>query len=84
MNRDKQPYLSIVIPVYNEERRVKNLTQIIPYLKKQKYSWEVIVVNDGSTDKTETKLEQLKKQLKDVKGFKHVGTSQTFDPNLNF
>ncbi|HAX03966.1 MAG: hypothetical protein A2Y45_07365 [Tenericutes bacterium GWC2_34_14] len=27
---------------------------------------------------------QLKKQLKDVKGFKHVGTSQTFDPNLNF
>jgi|SRR3989344_2392735 len=64
MNRDKQPYLSIVIPVYNEERRVKNLTQIIPYLKKQKYSWEVIVVNDGSTDKTETKLEQLKKKLK--------------------
>jgi len=27
---------------------------------------------------------QLKKQLKDVKGFKHVGTSQTFDPNLIF
>ncbi len=27
---------------------------------------------------------QLKKQLKDVKGFKHVGTSQTFDQNLNF
>jgi uncharacterized protein YlbG (UPF0298 family) len=27
---------------------------------------------------------QLKKQLKDVKGFKHVGTSQTFDVNLNF
>ena len=27
---------------------------------------------------------QLKKQLKDVKGFKHVGTSQTFDQSLNF
>lgn len=27
---------------------------------------------------------QLKKQLKDVKGFKHLGTSQTFDANLNF
>lgn len=27
---------------------------------------------------------QLKKQLKDVKGFKHLGTSQTFDTNLNF
>ena len=27
---------------------------------------------------------QLKKQLKDVKGFKHIGTSQTIDTNLNF
>jgi uncharacterized protein YlbG (UPF0298 family) len=27
---------------------------------------------------------QLKKQLKDVKGFKHIGTSQTYDENLNF
>jgi len=27
---------------------------------------------------------QLKKQLKDIKGFKHVGTSQTYDENLNF
>lgn len=26
----------------------------------------------------------LKKQLKDVKGFKFVGPSQMFDPNLNF
>lgn len=28
--------------------------------------------------------QNLKKQLKDVKGFKHLGTSQTFDPNVNF
>lgn len=27
---------------------------------------------------------QLKKQLKDIKGFKHIGTSQTYDENLNF
>ncbi|PKK99516.1 MAG: hypothetical protein CVV57_00225 [Tenericutes bacterium HGW-Tenericutes-2] len=26
----------------------------------------------------------LKKQLKDVKGFKHIGPSQLFDPNVNF
>lgn len=26
----------------------------------------------------------LKKQLKDVKGFKHIGTSQIYDENLNF
>ena len=26
----------------------------------------------------------LKKQLKDIKGFKHIGPSQLFDPNVNF
>ena len=26
----------------------------------------------------------LKKQLKDVKGFKYIGPSQMYDPNLNF
>ncbi|MBN2300624.1 MAG: DUF2129 domain-containing protein [Acholeplasmataceae bacterium] len=26
----------------------------------------------------------LKKQLKDIKGFKHIGPSQMYDPNLNF
>lgn len=46
-------YLSIVIPCYNEERRLeKNLEIKIKYFKKQKYSWEIILVNDGSSDKT--------------------------------
>lgn len=61
--RYKTPFLSIIIPVFNEERRVKSLNQIISYLKKQKYSWEIIVVNDGSTDKTSKILGLLKKQF---------------------
>lgn len=60
MNQIPKPHLSVVIPVYNEEKRVNNLTQIMSYLKKQKFKWEVIVVNDGSTDKTLKKLKLLK------------------------
>lgn len=49
----KDVYLSVIIPVYNEERRLPfTLKAVISYLKKQSYSWEVAVVNDGSTDKT--------------------------------
>lgn len=47
------PYLSIVIPAYNEENRIGwTLTETFDYLGKQDYSSEVIVVNDGSTDRT--------------------------------
>lgn len=47
------PFLSIVIPAYNEEARIgKTLTGTFEYLDAQSYESEVIVVNDGSRDKT--------------------------------
>ncbi len=46
-------YLSIIIPAYNEEKRIpETLKKIKAYLKDQSYSWEIIVVNDGSKDNT--------------------------------
>jgi dolichyl-phosphate beta-glucosyltransferase len=46
--------LSVVIPAYNEELRLPGtLSQSIEYLKRQSYSSEIIVFNDGSTDDTE-------------------------------
>lgn len=62
--KSKIPYISIIIPIYNEEKRIKRLEEIYSYLKKQRYSWEIIVVNDGSTDKTKTILNSLKKKLR--------------------
>ncbi|MEK7061155.1 MAG: dolichyl-phosphate beta-glucosyltransferase [Patescibacteria group bacterium] len=46
--------LSVVIPAYNEEKTIKNssLDDVWSYLSKQKYNWEVVVVDDASTDKT--------------------------------
>lgn len=47
-------YLSIIIPAYNEERNLKRgvLEDIWDYLTKQKYPWEVWLVDDGSEDET--------------------------------
>jgi len=46
--------LSVVIPAYNEEENIRKsvLDRVWKYLSRQKYSWEVLVVDDGSTDKT--------------------------------
>lgn len=46
-------YLSVVIPAYNEERRIgKTLVSIRDFLNKQNYNYEIIVVDDGSNDTT--------------------------------
>ncbi|MEE8442653.1 MAG: glycosyltransferase, partial [Dehalococcoidia bacterium] len=47
------PFLSIVIPAYNEERRIlSTLRQVTEYLAAQAYTWTVLVADDGSTDGT--------------------------------
>lgn len=47
------PFLSIVIPAYNEERRLpRTLEQVLTFLDKQKYTAEVLVVENGSSDRT--------------------------------
>ncbi len=45
----KDPFLSIVIPTYNEERRIEGtIDSINSYLSKQSYTFEIIIVDDGS------------------------------------
>ena len=47
------PHLSVVIPAFNEESRiVSTLEQVLDYLGRQPYSWEVLLADDGSTDAT--------------------------------
>ncbi|MFH1524139.1 MAG: dolichyl-phosphate beta-glucosyltransferase [Chloroflexota bacterium] len=49
----KSPFLSIVIPAYNEETRLpRALEQVFAFLEKQDYSSEVIVVENASSDHT--------------------------------
>ena len=47
------PYISVIIPSYNEEKRIaKTLQRIKEYLASQNYTYEVLVVVDGARDKT--------------------------------
>ena len=48
-----EPFLSVVIPAFNEELRItETLAIVTKYLAAQDYEWEVIVADDGSTDHT--------------------------------
>jgi dolichyl-phosphate beta-glucosyltransferase len=55
-------FWSIIVPAYNESKRVYNLDNILRYLGRQKETWELIVVNDGSQDDTLQKLEPFKRK----------------------
>jgi len=47
------PHLSIVVPAHNEELRLPgSLSRILEHLRQQPYSWEVLVVENGSSDRT--------------------------------
>lgn len=47
------PFLSVVIPAYNEEQRLPgSLERVFAFLKAQAYSSEVLVIENGSTDRT--------------------------------
>ena len=48
------PFLSIVLPAYNETTNIKRgaLDKVADYLATQRYSYEVLIVDDGSEDRT--------------------------------
>lgn len=61
---NKNPFLSIIIPLYNEEGRLKNLLKIYKYLNKLGLAYEVVIVNDGSQDNTLNELKNFAKKFK--------------------
>lgn len=60
--------LSIVIPAYNEEKRISDsLKKVISFFDKNKEDYELLVVNDGSKDKTVEIIKEFSKNNKRVK-----------------
>ena len=58
-----EPYVSVVVPLFNEGQNVKPLYRSLrSVLDKTGYAWEVIFVDDGSTDTTFKLLEELHRQ----------------------
>lgn len=75
------PYLSIIIPSYNEKKNLDRgvLNQVFEYLKSVDYSWEVVLSDDGSTDGTIEALEDYAKKYENVIVLKniHAGKAPT-------
>jgi dolichyl-phosphate beta-glucosyltransferase len=57
----KEPYVSVIIPCYNEEKNLKRgvLDEVRQYIAGQDYAWEVIIVNDESTDNSRSLIEDF-------------------------
>lgn len=67
-DNSSSPYLSVVIPAYNEERRIDgSLREAWAYLDQQPYRSEIIVADDGSTDKTAALAERVAAEYPQVR-----------------
>lgn len=63
----KEIKLSIIIPAYNEEERLpRTLKTIHDFLEKQPYQAEVLVVENGSSDRTLAIAQESERQMKEV------------------
>ena len=78
--------LSIIVPAYNEEVLInKNIKEIFDTLKSRNLNFEIIVVNDGSKDKTLDELKKLKlKNLKIVSYKKNKGKGNAIKEGFNY
>ena len=74
---------SVVIPLKNEEENIVDLiSEIEPVMEAEKHPWELICVNDGSTDNTLKILQELKKEKKYLRILnfdKNHGQTSAFD-----
>ena len=56
----ESPHLSVIVPAFNEEARIReSLSHMLAYFKAQGYPFELIVVDDGSTDATIPVVEEV-------------------------
>ena len=64
----KSPYLSVIIPAYNESKRLPaTLVDIDRILSVRDFTYEIIVVDDGSPDNTTEIAKKMAQQIKNLK-----------------
>ncbi|OGD70748.1 hypothetical protein A3A84_03635 [Candidatus Collierbacteria bacterium RIFCSPLOWO2_01_FULL_50_23] len=59
----RSPFWSVIVPAYNESGR-NHVREILAYLAKRTETWELIIVNDGSTDDTNKELQKMNRAKK--------------------
>ena len=63
--------LSIIIPVYNEEKTVAKLLKRISQVNFRNIQTEIIIVDDGSIDNTSNEVKKVLSSIKNAKFLKH-------------
>src|SRR5205085_3483612 len=74
MDPAKKTFISVVIPCYNEEAILEsNLNKVVCFLegKRDKYLWELVLVDDGSKDNTGKIVDEFAKHRTDVQVIHH-------------
>lgn len=73
----KTPYLSVIIPCYNEMANLERgvLDHVVEYFDKKKFSYEIIIAEDGSTDESRAFVDDFSKKHPQVRILhnKHIG-----------
>ena len=71
---EEKPYLSVIVPAYNEESRVgDSLKSILDFLGKRQYSSEVVLVDDGSDDGTADVVSSISDQVRILRNERNRG-----------
>jgi poly-beta-1,6-N-acetyl-D-glucosamine synthase len=65
----KFPFVSIIVPAYNEQKTLKKTIDSLLNLKYPKDKYEILIIDDGSTDKTWEIAKKLQKTSNIVKAF---------------
>jgi dolichyl-phosphate beta-glucosyltransferase len=66
---EHQRTLSVLIPAYNAEAHLKQtVTKLVEYLRGLRVSFEIVITNDGSLDKTAAIISELRCTFAEVKG----------------
>jgi glycosyltransferase involved in cell wall biosynthesis len=82
MNDNEKPYLSVVVPLYNEEENVRELhKRILEACQKLGKGFEIIFIDDGSSDKTCENCKGLS-PLKLIKFRRNFGQTASFDAGI--
>ena len=74
VRQQDRPFVSLVVPAYNEVQIIeKHLTTLLQYMAslEDEYCWEMIIVNDGSTDDTGKLAEAVARTTANVRVVHH-------------
>ena len=86
MTKSKYDLISIVIPFYNEEDNVCAMLENVTSVLTSKYNYEIIAIDDGSTDSTFAQLKEVNKnipELRIIKFRRNFGQTQAMQAGID-